>query len=199
MLAPVTAQVLAFDAVLETLQTYSLVRREAELRTLALHRLVQAVQQEALPEGEQRLWAERAVRLVRRAFPLPDVATWERCQQLLPHALVCAGHIARWGFVSTEAAFLLHQTGRYLSDRVAYEQALPLLLQAVTLREQTLGPTHPDVATEPGHPGRPYPCSRAVRPGAAAPSARAGDQGAGAGASTSRRGAEPEQPGATLS
>lgn len=146
MLAPVTAQALAFNAALETLQAYSLVRRDAEQRTLALHRLVQAVQQEALSEPLQRLWAERAVRLVSAAFPSPDVATWERCQQLVPHALACAEHIEHWSFAFPEAASLLHQTGRYLYQRAAYEQALPLLQQALALREQVLGSEHPLVA-----------------------------------------------------
>jgi tetratricopeptide (TPR) repeat protein len=118
------------------------VRRDAEHGTLALHRLVQAVQQKALPEQELRLWAERAVRLVSTAFPTAEAPTWERCQQLVPHALICAEHIEHWGFTFPEAASLMHQAGRYLHQRAAYEQALPLLLRALTMREQALEPTH---------------------------------------------------------
>jgi tetratricopeptide (TPR) repeat protein/DNA-binding XRE family transcriptional regulator len=146
VLAPVAAQGLAFNAALETLQTYSLVRRNAEQSTLSLHRLVQAVQQEALSEEEQRGFAERAVHLVSAAFPTPDAVNWERCQQLMPHVLVCAEHIERWDFASSEAASLLHQAGRYLHRRAAYVQGLPLLQRALALREQILGPDHPDVA-----------------------------------------------------
>lgn len=145
-LTPVTAQALALDAVLETLQAYSLVRRETEQDTLSLHRLVQVVQQEALTAAEQQCWAERAVRLVSASFPVPEAATWARCQQLLPHALLCARHIGRWGFAFPEAGILLHQAGRYLFQRAAYEQGQPLLQQALVLREQVLGPNHPDVA-----------------------------------------------------
>ena len=130
----------------ETLLAYSLVRRDAEARTLSLHRLVQAVQQEELPEQEQCLWAERAVRLVSTVFPTPDPATWERCQQLVPHALRCAEHIKRWGFAFPEAASLLHRTGVYLSHRAAYEQALPLLQGALALREQVRDPDQHAVA-----------------------------------------------------
>ena len=146
VLAPIAPQALALDAALETLLTYSLVRRDAEARTLSLHRLVQAVQQEALAESEQSLWAERVVRLVSRVFPTPDPATWERCQQLVPHALRCAEHIRRWDFAFPEAASMLHRAGNYLHQQAAYEQAQPLLKQALALYEQALGPTHPDVA-----------------------------------------------------
>ena len=147
VLAPVVAHVLALDAALETLQVYSLVRLEAESRTLSLHRLVQAVQQEALSTPEQYRWAERAVRLLSISFPLPEVPTWERCQQLLPHALLCAGHIKRWGLAFSEAASLLQQAGRYLYQRAAYEQALPLLQQALAIRVQVYDLDHLNVAT----------------------------------------------------
>ncbi len=141
-----TAQTLAFNAALETLQAYSLVRREAEQGRLSLHRLVQAVQKEALSEPEQKRWAERAVRLLSAAFPMPTPATWERCQQLIPHALLCAEHIRRWGVTFPEAASLLHRTGIYLSHRAAYEQALPLLQGALALQEQVADPDRQRVA-----------------------------------------------------
>ena len=129
---------------MEMLQVYSLVRRETD--TLSLHRLVQAVQQAALTEEEQRLWAERTVLLLSAAFPTPPPMTWERCQLLVPHALLCAGYIEHWGFAFPGAESLLHHAGRYLYERAAYEQAVPLLQQVLTLREQTLGPIHADVA-----------------------------------------------------
>ena len=147
VLAPVLAHVLALDAALETLQVYSLVRLEAESRTLSLHRLVQAVQQEALSTHEQRRWAERAVRLLNISFPPPEVPTWERCQELLPHALLCAGHIKRWDLAFPEAASLLQHTGQYLYQRGAYEQALPLLQQALAIRKQVYNLDHFNVAT----------------------------------------------------
>lgn len=107
---------------------------------------MQAVQQKALPEGEQRRWAERAVRLLSATFPAPKAAAWERCQQLLSHALVCTEHIALHGFAFPEGASLLQQTGRYLYERGAYEQSLPLLQQALALREQFYGSQHGEVA-----------------------------------------------------
>ncbi len=146
MLGLNTDQSLALNAALEILRAYSLVQREAEQRTIGLHRLVQAVQLAALDAAEQTRWAKLAVRLVSVAFPAPGASTWDRCQQLVPHVLVCAAHAARLGLIFPEVAALLNRAGLYLTHRAVYEQALPLLQQALAIREETLGPNHPDVA-----------------------------------------------------
>jgi tetratricopeptide (TPR) repeat protein len=137
---------LQWNAALAALRRFSLLDRQAETETLSLHRLVQAVAQEALPADEQRAWAERAVRLVERAFPYIEFANWDRCQQLLPHALECASQIEEWRLAFTEAARLLNQTGYYLNERAQYGEALPLYQRALKIWEQALGPDHPDVA-----------------------------------------------------
>jgi hypothetical protein len=87
-------QVLAADATrldkaIGILRRFSLVQRNREQRTISLHRLVQAVQKDSLDEDTQRLWAERVVLAVNRAFPDVDFLTWQRCQRCLPHALGC--------------------------------------------------------------------------------------------------------------
>jgi tetratricopeptide (TPR) repeat protein len=131
------------------LLAYGLIRRQAQAGTVTMHRLVQAVVREQLGEEEQRQWAERVLRLVAAAFPAPEVAAWEQCQRLLPHALVCVGHAERWGFCFPEGArlLLLHHAGEYLRRRAQQDTALLLLQQALVLREQTLGADHLDVAT----------------------------------------------------
>ncbi|HEY7124076.1 MAG TPA: FxSxx-COOH system tetratricopeptide repeat protein [Ktedonobacterales bacterium] len=139
---------LQWNATLAALRRFSLLDRQAETETLSLHRLVQAVVQEALPADEQRAWAERVVRLVNRAFPNSvEYATWDHCQQLLPHALMCASHIEEWHLAFPDAARLLNQAGYYLNRRARYAEALPLYQRALLIREQALGPVHPDVAT----------------------------------------------------
>jgi Tfp pilus assembly protein PilF len=45
-----------------------------------------------------------------------------------------------------EAARLLNNTGYYLNDHAQYEQAKPLYERALAIREQVLGPNHPDTA-----------------------------------------------------
>jgi tetratricopeptide (TPR) repeat protein/transcriptional regulator with XRE-family HTH domain len=146
-LASVMTDQFALDEACMALLDLSLIQREPEAETISVHRLVQAVQQEQLGEEEQRQWAERAVRLVSKAFPdSNEFANWGCCQQLLPHAQVCAGHIERWNFLFPEAASLLNEAGHYLRQRVRPREALPLLEQALKIRQQTLDPTHPDLA-----------------------------------------------------
>lgn len=147
-LTALATNVFALDEAFMTLLSLSLIQRQPETGTFSLHRLVQAVQQECLEEDDQRLWAERAVRLVAATFPdSNEFANWGRCQQLLSHALVCAGHIERWNFLFPEAASLLNEVGNYLRQRVQIKEALRLVKQALTIRELTLEPHHPDLAT----------------------------------------------------
>jgi tetratricopeptide (TPR) repeat protein len=126
---------------------YSLLRRQAREGTVSMHRLVQAVVRAQLEEASQRVWAERVVRLVAEAFPdSRDFANWEQCQRLLPHVLDCAGNLERWGFCFPEGPSLLNQAGEYLRQRAQYGAALSLVQRALAIREQTLGPDHPDLA-----------------------------------------------------
>src|SRR5216683_1182294 len=60
---------LRINEAIEVLLRFSLIRRNAETGTLTIHRLVQAVLQDTMDKEMQRLWAERTVRAVNRAFP----------------------------------------------------------------------------------------------------------------------------------
>jgi tetratricopeptide (TPR) repeat protein len=89
---------------------------------------------------------ERVLRLLSRAFPRPDFASWQRCELLLPHALEGARHREVWQVETGEAGLLLYHTSWYLRQRARYAEALPLYQRALSIREQVLGPDHPDVA-----------------------------------------------------
>ena len=78
-----------------------------------------------MDEATQRLWAERAVRAVNRAFPLVEFSNWAGCERLLPQAHACAELINQWGFEFPEAARLLNQAGFYLYERGRYTDAEP--------------------------------------------------------------------------
>lgn len=109
---------------------------------------MQVVVQETLTKKERRAIAKRAVLLVDRVFPDPEeLANWEWCQKLIPHALVCADHTEAGQLAFTEAAHLLDQAASYLYYRAKYPEALLLFKRALAIREQALGPDHPDVAT----------------------------------------------------
>ncbi len=140
------ADPLVLNGVITELLNYSLIRRDSRKGTLSLHRLVQAVLSDEMDSKTQRRWAERAVRAVNQSFPSIEAKTWDACQTYLPHALECASHIARWNMTFAEAASLVSQAGLYLIERAQYEQAEPLLQQALRIYEEVLGPEHPDTA-----------------------------------------------------
>ena len=73
-----------------------IINRDAGSRTYDIHRLVQAVIRDGMEKSEQKLWAERVVKAVNRAFPKVEYENWELCDKLLPHAQTCAEYIRLW-------------------------------------------------------------------------------------------------------
>ncbi|HEY7415619.1 MAG TPA: tetratricopeptide repeat protein, partial [Ktedonobacteraceae bacterium] len=144
---------LKFDEILELLLRYSLIRRTPEAKFLSIHRLVQAVLRDGMDQTTQRLWAERAIRAVNRAFPSVidlqggyEPQSWEKCQRCLSHALMCMAYSKDYRLLFPEAARLFNEAGSYLTASASYEQAERLLLSALELRRQILEADHPDAA-----------------------------------------------------
>lgn len=147
LLQPLATDALALDSALATLRQYSLLRRNAEHKTLTIHRLVQAVLKERMDERMHYHWAEQTVRVVNRAFPESHKATmWPWCLRCLPHALACVDLIDQWKMASREAGRLLNQTGSYFREHAQYIQAEVLLCKARDIRIQVVGMEHLDVA-----------------------------------------------------
>lgn len=126
---------------------FSLIRRNAKTGTLDIHRLVQQVVKDEMTPDARRLWAERVVRALNEAYPLVEHKTWPLCGKLLPHAQEASRLIDEYGFEFNESVRVLNQAGCYCSDRAQYAEAESLLMQALAIREKTLGPEHADVAT----------------------------------------------------
>jgi tetratricopeptide (TPR) repeat protein len=135
------------DEAIGMLNSFSLVRRSPEERTISVHRLVQAIQIMDMDELTKRRWAKRTVRAVNEAFPFVEVATWPQCERYLSHARQCATLVDTFILSFYEAARLLNQVALYLYERAQYAEALPLFRRALTIIEKALGPNHPDMAT----------------------------------------------------
>jgi tetratricopeptide (TPR) repeat protein len=135
-----------FDQVVATLRRLSLVQRQAETRTLSLHRLVQAVLQERMSEQEHREWLIRIVAALNAVFPEVTYEVWGQCERFLPHVLVCAATFPEQGADQEILAEVLRKAADYLRSRAQYEQAEPLYRHALYLLEQALGPEHLSVA-----------------------------------------------------
>jgi tetratricopeptide (TPR) repeat protein len=146
-LGRVAGSKLDFAQALREAGRFSLIDRDPRNRTIDIHRLVQAVVKDGLPENDKRQWAERAVRAVNRTFPLVEFANWAECERFVPQALACASLIEGYGLEFEEAGRLLNAAGYYLHDRARFSDAEPLFQRALALREKVLGPEHPSVAT----------------------------------------------------
>lgn len=140
---------LSFNRMLETLLAFSLVKRLSEDRMLSLHRLVQVVQMERMDAEAQQSWAQRLVHALHTIFPqdTQDVANWPRCQRYLEQVEACDVLIQRHHLLLPEAAELLDRAGTYVREHMWYTQAEPIYRRALAIREQYLGPEHPDTAT----------------------------------------------------
>jgi tetratricopeptide (TPR) repeat protein len=138
----------ALDEAIEILSRYSFVRRNTNTQTLSIHSLVQAVLRDTMSEEHQRQWAEQAMLIIHHLFPDPqDPATWTLCERYILHVQVCASWIARWQMMFDEAVRLLNQAAVYLYNQAQYQQAESLYQCALAIREQTLGPNHPHIAS----------------------------------------------------
>lgn len=147
VLAPVATDAFLLGLAIEALRAYSLVRRDRQKKVLLVHRLIQAVLQDELEETERRYWAEYAILAVNAAFPASEYGNWSQCERLLPQALLAAKWSNIYQINRAEVGHLLQEVASYLQDRARYQEAEPLYQLALRIREEQLGPDHPDVAT----------------------------------------------------
>jgi tetratricopeptide (TPR) repeat protein/transcriptional regulator with XRE-family HTH domain len=145
-LQQLAADPLLWNEAIAALRSYSLVRRNAETKTLTMHRLVQEVLKDAMSRETYRKWAERAVRVVNQGLPEGEYASWATCQAYLPHVQICAILIERENMLFSEAARLLHHAGVYLQQRGSHTEAEGFLLKGQSIQEQVLGVEHSDTA-----------------------------------------------------
>lgn len=139
ILATTTTNPVQFDLACKEALRFSLIAREADLQSLSMHRLVQAVLRDTLSPQICLTWKSRAVSAVSAAFPdSSDAGLWTQCERLSSHALVCADWVAQESLNNPEAPHLLNELGFYLLTRARYSEAGPLLQQALKVSEAQL-------------------------------------------------------------
>lgn len=146
-LADVNDDPLALNEVLEPLTGYSFIRLDADSQTYNIHRLVQEVVQDRIDTETQRLWAERVVRALSRAFPRVEFSAWPSCERLLPHTKAAANLIDQWNLEFYEAGRFLNQVGFYAQDRGQYSQAERSYQRSLAIFRKVLDFDDPNVAT----------------------------------------------------
>jgi tetratricopeptide (TPR) repeat protein len=147
-LAAAAADPVERDAVIGTLAAASLIERPTD-STVAVHRLVQEVTRDQLTTDGKQAWADRAIRLVMRAFPDdPDQpGNWTLAAALIPHGLAAAGQATgQAGPGWKDHADLLNAMAIYLTGRGEASAAKSLFEQALTLKYRGYGPDHPELA-----------------------------------------------------
>ncbi|MFI3220992.1 MAG: tetratricopeptide repeat protein [Methylococcales bacterium] len=138
---------LALNARLKPALSYGLLQRNADSKTLSLHRLVGEVLLLELTDQTLRELAEPLVNAVEAVFPDPEFENWQQCECLLSSGLACADWITQYSLSSETTAFLLNKLGYYLKNKGDYARALPLYEQALAICQTVLGKNHPDTAT----------------------------------------------------
>ena len=135
-------------------QAIGVLRRFALITTssdaINLHRLVQAVVRCQLDPIQELHWTANALRLIRGAFPPERTEHEDQAARvyarLLPHALAVTSHGERLGIDPESTVWLLNETGSYLWQQAAHEQALIALERARAIAETGLGQDHPITA-----------------------------------------------------
>jgi tetratricopeptide (TPR) repeat protein len=138
---------LALDDAVAALRRYSLV--DAQEEGLGVHRLVQAVVRERLPDDERRAWAERAVWLVNQVFPsdIDDPGVWSTCKRWLPHALAVSEHAAAARVAEETVEQLCHRAAKYNRMSGALVEARQLYQRAIALALPLYGREHAEIAS----------------------------------------------------
>lgn len=133
---------IVLNQVLEPLTRFSLIRLHIKRQSYSIHRIVQEVVRDSLEEQKRRLWAERAIRALEKAFPKPDYDNWHTCERLLGHVISAVKVIDELGILIAEAGRLLNDTGVYCNERAEYEVAGQILSKALEIYKKTLGEDH---------------------------------------------------------
>ena len=148
---------LAFNKGIAALQRYSLIKRNAQEKTLSLHRLVQVVLIDSMLPDLQVQWKGRVLRALNAALPDVTLANWNEYERLLQHALFCAtwqenellpGDILLVIRVCMYISF-------YLRDQGRFSEAETLMARALSFHEN-YGAEHPKTASVHGFLGDIY-------------------------------------------
>jgi tetratricopeptide (TPR) repeat protein len=115
-----------------------------------VHRLLQAVEQDALTKEECARWLEWAVRLFNAFAPQSpsDARTWSIWLALRPHAEALIKNTQSHGINALPVGVLANQYAVFLDARANYTQAEPLYRRALVIDEASFGPDHPEVAID---------------------------------------------------
>ena len=137
------------NATLKELLAYALLRRNAQHRTISIHRVLQTVLQQRLPIEMQQHWVKLLIHMLESLFHLEqewlDTDHWSWCEQLLPHVQKILQLADQIQLASPELGTLLCKMATYLFQRARYDQAEHFYFRALRFQEQRRGKDHPEL------------------------------------------------------
>jgi tetratricopeptide (TPR) repeat protein len=144
----------ALGEAIGSLRTYSLI--EDDGLVTSVHRLVGTLVRDRLDERARQVWAEAAIKMIVIAFKFDsaDLSSWDKCAELLPHALAAAWHAEANGIAARASITVLDDAGRYLMKRAQFIEAKGLFERAMTLASNFYGEAHPQVSAIANNLGR---------------------------------------------
>jgi tetratricopeptide (TPR) repeat protein len=153
-LANIVMDDLRLAEAIASLRTYSLIEDDGQVTSV--HRLVGTLVRDRLDEAERGMWAEAAIKMIVMVFKFDsaDLASWDRCAELLPHALASAWHAEANGIAPRATITVLDDAGRYLMKRAQFLEAKGLFERAMGLASQFYGASHPQVSAIANNLGR---------------------------------------------
>jgi tetratricopeptide (TPR) repeat protein len=117
---------------------------------LTVHRLIQAVARARSAEkSTSNSTVEHLIACLTAVYPkkrFDDATDWTLCSKLTPHALSLWRADGSIVLNAPDWPGLLKWVAGYLHGRGLLEQAEPLMREALSIREQVLGPEHPETA-----------------------------------------------------
>lgn len=140
----------AFNEAVAPLVRYSLARRDGD--SLFVHRLVQAVTRERMPQDRRREYAAATTVVIDAALPGFSYNTFDAgvaavYDRLQPHASVAADHADQTQVAAQQAGRLFIQFGGYRWMRADHAAARTAFQRALAIAEKVFGPDHPHFAT----------------------------------------------------
>jgi tetratricopeptide (TPR) repeat protein len=153
-LATIVMDDIALGEAMAALRTYSLIEDDGKFTSV--HRLVGTLVRDRLEEPQRQQWAEAAIKMIVIAFKFDsaDLTSWDKCAELLPHALAAAWHAEANGIAPRATITVLDDAGRYLMKRAQFVEAKGLFERAMNLASNFYGEAHPQVSAIANNLGR---------------------------------------------
>jgi tetratricopeptide (TPR) repeat protein len=134
------------DKAVVSLRRYSFI--EISGNVFSVHRLVQSVVREHLPTAQKEFFCKVAVQLVSALMPTDtaDPRSWPILSRLAPHALAVWEHTEDLKVANEATTGMLNTLGTYFLHIGDFQNAKPVLEQALEINRKTLGEEHLDTA-----------------------------------------------------